>query len=212
MKPTNRNLAGSLTALCLIIAIQTSPAMYDPYSQRWLNRDPMAERGGINLLRFTANNPLGRVDLFGLSIVVSDTGNPITVSGNPGPGNGQGAQLFGIVPPGSTCGGSNPIPGYATREEAMAQYRDPSNDPAHETSDGDISDIDFIDLPSATQHPLDRADIKTSGDDQGPHVTVRNGPFPGSIHLGVDFGEWLDLLLRTLGNHMPGTGCTEVPY
>jgi len=40
---------------------------YDPYSQRWLNRDPMRENGGINLFGFVGNNPVNEIDPFGLS-------------------------------------------------------------------------------------------------------------------------------------------------
>jgi RHS repeat-associated protein len=40
---------------------------YDPNLQRWLNEDPIGERGGINLHRFVSNDPLGRVDPLGLA-------------------------------------------------------------------------------------------------------------------------------------------------
>jgi RHS repeat-associated protein len=39
---------------------------YDPNLQRWLNHDPIGERGGINLFGFVGNNPVNYVDLFGL--------------------------------------------------------------------------------------------------------------------------------------------------
>jgi RHS repeat-associated protein len=39
---------------------------YDPDLQRWLNRDPIMEMGGINLYRFVANNPINYLDSFGL--------------------------------------------------------------------------------------------------------------------------------------------------
>jgi RHS repeat-associated protein len=35
---------------------------YDPVLQRWINRDPIAERGGINLYSFVANGPPSRLD------------------------------------------------------------------------------------------------------------------------------------------------------
>jgi RHS repeat-associated protein len=47
---------------------------YDPNSQRWLNRDPIEELGGINLFAFVANSPLDYADLLGLQ--------PGTVPGN----------------------------------------------------------------------------------------------------------------------------------
>jgi RHS repeat-associated protein len=39
---------------------------YDPNLQRWLNKDPIAEAGGINLYRFVGNNPINEVDPYGL--------------------------------------------------------------------------------------------------------------------------------------------------
>jgi RHS repeat-associated protein len=38
----------------------------DPNLQRWLNRDPLGEKGGINLYTFTSNGHTYRVDPFGL--------------------------------------------------------------------------------------------------------------------------------------------------
>jgi RHS repeat-associated protein len=39
---------------------------YDPSSQRWLNRDPIGERGGGNLYGFVYNNPIQYFDRYGL--------------------------------------------------------------------------------------------------------------------------------------------------
>jgi RHS repeat-associated protein len=39
---------------------------YDPVQGRWLNRDPIAEVGGLNLYAYARNNPVGFIDLFGL--------------------------------------------------------------------------------------------------------------------------------------------------
>jgi len=43
---------------------------YDPNLQRWLNRDPIYERGGINLYGFVANDPVNILDLYGLQTPV----------------------------------------------------------------------------------------------------------------------------------------------
>jgi RHS repeat-associated protein len=39
---------------------------YDPTLQRWLNRDPIFERGGVNLYMFVRNAPVFLMDYFGL--------------------------------------------------------------------------------------------------------------------------------------------------
>jgi RHS repeat-associated protein len=38
---------------------------YDPNLQRWLNRDPLQELGGMNLYGFVGNNPLHSIDPWG---------------------------------------------------------------------------------------------------------------------------------------------------
>lgn len=39
---------------------------YDPQAGRWLSRDPIEERGGLNLYVHTRNSPLGSIDHLGL--------------------------------------------------------------------------------------------------------------------------------------------------
>jgi RHS repeat-associated protein len=45
---------------------------YDPLTQRWLNRDPIAERGGVNLYAFAQNDSVNEIDLFGEMPASSD--------------------------------------------------------------------------------------------------------------------------------------------
>ncbi len=40
---------------------------YDPSLQRWINQDPIGEAGGINLYGFVGNDPVNRVDPWGLT-------------------------------------------------------------------------------------------------------------------------------------------------
>ena len=42
---------------------------YEPNLQRWLNRDPIGEQGGISLYQFARNDPANTVDAFGESDV-----------------------------------------------------------------------------------------------------------------------------------------------
>ena len=41
---------------------------YDPSLQRWINRDPIEEKGGLNLYGFVANDTMRFVDIWGLDI------------------------------------------------------------------------------------------------------------------------------------------------
>jgi uncharacterized protein RhaS with RHS repeats len=45
--------------------IFTRPLRYDPH--RWLSRDPIAEKGEINLYGYVGNNPINAIDSMGLA-------------------------------------------------------------------------------------------------------------------------------------------------
>ncbi|MFN4944507.1 MAG: RHS repeat-associated core domain-containing protein [Akkermansiaceae bacterium] len=40
---------------------------YDPETGRWPSRDPIGERGGVNLYGFIGNNTVGRIDVLGMN-------------------------------------------------------------------------------------------------------------------------------------------------
>ena len=53
----------------LLLTLASAPdalAYYDPGMQRWINRDPLGERGGRNAYRTNRNNPITRIDALGL--------------------------------------------------------------------------------------------------------------------------------------------------
>ncbi len=60
---------------------------YVPGSGRWLNRDPIGERGGVNLYAYVGNNPLNYYDALGLTAsgVCGDTGRVDLSDLNPPP-------------------------------------------------------------------------------------------------------------------------------
>ena len=56
-----------LKSFLLVIAFpNVAHAVYDPVQGRWLSRDPIEERGGINLYGFVENDGLNRLDYLGL--------------------------------------------------------------------------------------------------------------------------------------------------
>jgi RHS repeat-associated protein len=65
---------------------------YSPVLGRWLNRDPVGEKGGFNLYGFVGNNPANRIDPYGLDESSGYAGFGVT--GNViGPGGGTVAVM-----------------------------------------------------------------------------------------------------------------------
>jgi RHS repeat-associated protein len=69
---------------------------YDPNLQRWLNRDPIGEEGGINLYGFIGNNPANAIDPTGEAAAIG-IGAGIGTAVCPGVGTGVGAVVGAIV-------------------------------------------------------------------------------------------------------------------
>jgi len=80
---------------------------YDPNLGRWIQRDPIGEKGGLNLYAYVENNPVSLVDPLGLE------GNPVssTLPGMSGSWNsdpyGAGGSFYGpgasYKPPCQSC-------------------------------------------------------------------------------------------------------------
>ena len=66
------NLASMIVILvaALMCASESANAFYDPGLQRWVNRDPIQERGGINLFRYVGNVPTRKTDPWGLRLII----------------------------------------------------------------------------------------------------------------------------------------------
>lgn len=59
---------------------------YDANLGRWLSRDLLEENGGINLYRYSGNDPINYLDLLGLDHIINYAGQPVLVKDNPQPG------------------------------------------------------------------------------------------------------------------------------
>jgi RHS repeat-associated protein len=75
---------------------------YSPSLGRWINRDPIAETGGLNLYNYVWGDPAGRSDPSGLDCFASFMG-----IGGPGAGMIIGGQPLFDKPPGV----GTPVPG-----------------------------------------------------------------------------------------------------
>jgi hypothetical protein len=65
---TLRLAAWPLCALALwLLTVQSAHCYYNPTTGRWISRDPVAEKGGMNTSSFVANDPVAKVDLLGLT-------------------------------------------------------------------------------------------------------------------------------------------------
>ena len=72
MKRPSKRITRCLLLFAVLAACESASAFYDSGLGRWLNRDPIGERGGINLYGVVGNDPVNRIDLFGLAY-----GNPV---------------------------------------------------------------------------------------------------------------------------------------
>ncbi len=90
MKTRTCWLLWSVFALLLLLRTNAL-AFYDPGTQRWINRDPIQEKGGLNLFGFVRNKPISRNDPFGHQ---SGCGNPYALMGM----GGYGAAAWGSGP------------------------------------------------------------------------------------------------------------------
>lgn len=61
-----RKRAGILITVGLLSLTEMASAFYDANLGRWLNRDPLGEKGGHNLYTFVNNRPVNGLDAYGL--------------------------------------------------------------------------------------------------------------------------------------------------
>ena len=81
---------------------------YAPSLHRWMNRDPIGERGGVNLYGFVGDTPTSSVDLLGLGY------------GNPVPPCFPYPDCLRRRPPGKLP----PAPGFCTASKAASETQD----------------------------------------------------------------------------------------
>ena len=61
--------------ICAVLAVYwvglfNANAFYNPGTQRWVNRDPIQEQGGLNLFAYEENDAISSYDALGLDTTV----------------------------------------------------------------------------------------------------------------------------------------------
>jgi RHS repeat-associated protein len=146
---------------------------YDPYTGRWTARDPILFASGhANLYGYVGNDPVGRVDPFGL-FFCNLTGSPVVVGGGTGSGTGHsGGFRTGSVQPGQCVGPNAPL----------------------DTPAGPLSDVDVVDFDGdgKVNPPMSGADTWPLGEkipwgdsEQIGICAVNLSPFSGSTPLPI---------------------------
>ena len=82
MKQNQKLIYGIVALVLWLTTAQTSWGFYNSQTGRWLNRDPLAEKGGLNVYCFVGNNPVGATDRDGRITVRTLTHDATTICGN----------------------------------------------------------------------------------------------------------------------------------
>jgi RHS repeat-associated protein len=79
---------------------------YDPNAGRWLNHDPIGERGGLNLYDYVGNNPINLEDHEGLTGSIWGSSGTLTVNGTKVTGINTSDEFFKAITDNSSGDGS----------------------------------------------------------------------------------------------------------
>ena len=88
---------------------------YDPNAGRFINRDPIGYRGGVNVYAYTGNDPVNRADPSGLAQLINIGDGPfpdhtyLIVNCGGGPRDSYGFYPSGTGPVGGALGGTGDI-------------------------------------------------------------------------------------------------------
>jgi hypothetical protein len=99
---TTRTAVPALVILAWLLLPQAAQCFYSPSTGKWLSRDPIEEKGGVNLHCFVQNRPVSAADSSGLSVIIGSPGSTVDrpIINYPGP----------ALPPGSGGPGGTPLP------------------------------------------------------------------------------------------------------
>ncbi len=86
---------------------------YEPNTGRWLSRDPIGERGGLNLYGFVGNDPVNSIDYLGLATQAYFVFNPTLEKGYVGSTRGAKSKAINRIK------GNHPTKGWRTHRDTL---------------------------------------------------------------------------------------------
>lgn len=158
---------------------------YDPETGRWLSRDPIGERGGLNLYAFVGNDPVGFIDVLGLAVDGSAEHN---LNPNPASVPTSSNRLYAVywmladIP--DPRGGSLPLGGLFTdngcdiyeKENGVKVSRASKHDEKTHCSEGETKKTcEVIEREWHWAEQLDVGDTQSSYSSDIPHATSTKG-------------------------------------
>jgi RHS repeat-associated protein len=189
---------------------------YDPSLQRWLNRDPIGEAGGMDFYTYVGNSPLKYVDPYGLATAVI-IGGPSPSSPDNSSGNPFGHASIAFTGNGVYSFGTHTDPGSSLTDflKKQASYRDSTVYILNTTPEQEKAMMDYLKKqnPNIQKYPDNCAHrsaeaLKAGG--AAPSDLTRM-PHSDSFDLGENVnGDWPSLIGETLQND-PGVLQISVP-
>jgi RHS repeat-associated protein len=183
--------------------ILTHYRAYDPRLGRWLSRDPIGERGGINLYGYVGNNPINWVDPLGLETAV--------VIGGP-----AGKNVFGHI--GIATSGSG-IYSSGTKQPFGSSFTDYINDQAsyrdstvyiiNTTPEEEAKIIEAFKERNKAGHDAKSNNCSHQVSDALKQAGIidRVTPFPGTLHSPMQEG----MKRGDVTAHEVSKGATSLP-
>lgn len=176
-----KHLRHAFVALVFTLLASKTFAVFDPQVGRWTSRDPIGEKGGLNLYVYVENNPINFIDPLGLEV-----GLHYGMDGSitpPAMDNNRAVISGGVMTGASVIGG-----GFLAWEYAIGPtIRNTKLDGPKMNKDGVSGRICQLRWQNT---PLLRLDFHNlPGPEKSPVLHLNVGPWEGknSIHIPIQW-------------------------
>jgi RHS repeat-associated protein len=157
---------------------------YDPVTGRWPSRDPIQERGGLNIYAFVGNDGVNRLDLLGQDVLINAQ-------------YGSGGYYVGMHSNNDTSNVSFTVEATDSFDLNPSDERDPYLDKNGDSDSGPIDERFKRDRPLFPWSPKTEGDEASDRDGGGIQTIWINGKEDGkdfSITISATFDYALDVV------------------